>query len=72
MPYDSVFTNGVVAFASDDSVFQMRLVENTLHNFPHRLTYDAFTMYQSAVSCIGTSMDTVDRYYLLNSWPWKL
>jgi dolichyl-diphosphooligosaccharide--protein glycosyltransferase len=47
MPYDSVFRNGVVAFASDDSVFQMRLVENTLYNFPHRLTYDVFTLYPS-------------------------
>ncbi len=45
MPYDSVFRNGIVAFASDDSVFQMRLVENTLYNFPHRITYDAFTLY---------------------------
>lgn len=45
MPYDSVFRNGVVAFASDDSVFYMRLVESTLYNFPHRLIYDPFTMY---------------------------
>ncbi len=45
MPYDSVFSNGVVAFASDDAVFHMRLVENTLYNFPHRIFYDAFTMY---------------------------
>ncbi len=45
MPYDSVFRNGVVAFASDDSVFQMRLVENTLYNFPHRLTFDPFSLY---------------------------
>lgn len=45
MPYDSVFRNGFVAFASDDSVFQMRLVENTLYNFPNRIFYDAFTMY---------------------------
>ncbi len=45
MPYDSVFRNGVVAFASDDAVFQMRLVENTLYNFPHRIIYDVFTIY---------------------------
>lgn len=45
MPHDSVFTNGVVAFASDDAVFHMRLVENTLHNFPNQIVYDAFTIY---------------------------
>ncbi len=45
MPYDSIFNSGIVKFASDDSVFQMRLVENTIANFPNRLTYDAFTFY---------------------------
>jgi oligosaccharyl transferase (archaeosortase A-associated) len=45
MPYDSVFRNGIVAFASDDAVFHMRLVENTLYNFPHQIFYDAFTIY---------------------------
>ncbi len=49
MPYDSVFRNGVVAFASDDSVFHMRLVENTLYNFPHQIFYDAFTIYPYGV-----------------------
>ncbi len=50
MPYDSVFRNGFVAFASDDAVFQMRLVENTLNNFPHRIFYDAFTVYPTGSS----------------------
>lgn len=45
MPYDSVFRNGVVAFASDDAVMHMRLVENTLYNFPHRILFDVFTLY---------------------------
>ena len=42
---DVVFNRGIVGFAMDDSVFQMRLVENTIHFFPHRIFYDAFTMY---------------------------
>lgn len=45
MPYDSVFRDGVVAFASDDSVFQMRLVESTLFNFPHRIVFDPWSLY---------------------------
>lgn len=45
LPYDVVFNGGVIHFASDDSVYQMRLVENTIANFPHRLTYDAFTRF---------------------------
>jgi oligosaccharyl transferase (archaeosortase A-associated) len=50
MPYASVFRDGVVAFASDDAIFHMRLVENTLHNFPHRIFYDAFTQYPTATT----------------------
>lgn len=45
MPYDSVFRDGVVAFASDDAVYHMRLVENTLQNFPNRIFFDPYTLY---------------------------
>jgi len=45
LPYDTVFNSGIVKFAADDAVYHMRLVENTLHNFPYRITYDAFTTY---------------------------
>lgn len=44
-PINTAFNRGVVGFAMDDSVFQMRLVENTIHFFPHRIFYDAFTRY---------------------------
>jgi dolichyl-diphosphooligosaccharide--protein glycosyltransferase len=44
-PIINVFRNGIVGFAMDDSVFQMRLVENTIHFFPQRIVYDAFTHY---------------------------
>ncbi len=45
VPHDITFRGGIVGFAYDDAVFHMRLVENTIANFPHRLTYDAFTHY---------------------------
>ncbi|CAD7768340.1 Dolichyl-monophosphooligosaccharide--protein glycotransferase AglB [Candidatus Methanoperedenaceae archaeon GB50] len=45
VPHDITFRQGIVGFAYDDAVFHMRLVENTIANFPHRLTYDAFTHY---------------------------
>ncbi|MCZ7401420.1 MAG: oligosaccharyl transferase, archaeosortase A system-associated [Candidatus Methanoperedens sp.] len=44
-PIKTVFQQGIVGFAMDDSVFQMRLVENTIHFFPHRIFFDAFTRY---------------------------
>lgn len=45
MPLKAAFNNGIVGFAMDDSVFHMRLVENTIHFFPHRIFFDAFTLY---------------------------
>lgn len=45
VPIQNVFSRGIVGFAMDDSVFQMRLVENTIYFFPHRIFYDAFTLY---------------------------
>jgi len=45
VPIQNVFSRGIVGFAMDDSVFQMRLVENTIHFFPHRIFYDAMTLY---------------------------
>ncbi len=45
IPINNVFNRGVTGFAMDDSVFHMRLVENTINFFPHRIFYDAFTLY---------------------------
>ena len=45
IPMKAVFQQGLVGFATDDAVFQMRLVENTIHFFPHRIFFDAFTIY---------------------------
>lgn len=45
IPWNATFAGGVTGFAMDDAVFHMRLVENLLANFPHRLTYDAYTNY---------------------------
>ena len=47
-PIDNVFRNGIVGFAMDDSVFHMRLVENTIQFFPHRIFQDAFTAYPTS------------------------
>ncbi len=45
LPYDAVFRGGIVGFASDDAVFHMRLVENLIENFPHKIWFEAFTLY---------------------------
>ncbi|HIH44612.1 MAG TPA: oligosaccharyl transferase, archaeosortase A system-associated, partial [Candidatus Methanoperedenaceae archaeon] len=45
LPYDTIFVGNIVAFASDDAVYQMRLVENTIKTFPQRISYDPWTYY---------------------------
>lgn len=45
VPYKNVLEREVVGFAMDDSVMHMRLVENTVQFFPHRIFFDAFTYY---------------------------
>ena len=47
IPYErmSQFIADGTVFAMDDAVFHMRLVENTLANFPNRIFYDAFTQF---------------------------
>jgi oligosaccharyl transferase (archaeosortase A-associated) len=45
VPYDSLFSATFVRFGGNDPWYNMRLVESTLHNFPHRIYFDAFTYY---------------------------
>ena len=45
LPYDSIFGGPFVRFGGNDPWYNMRLVENTLHNFPHRIYFDALTYY---------------------------
>jgi dolichyl-diphosphooligosaccharide--protein glycosyltransferase len=45
LPYASVFSGPFVRFGGNDPWYTMRIVENTLHNFPHRIWYDAFTTF---------------------------
>ena len=43
LPHDAVFRGGIIGFAADDAVYHMRLVENLLNNFPHRIWFESFT-----------------------------
>lgn len=45
--YDKVFNNpsGSISFATDDAVMHMRIVENLVINFPHKIWFEVFTLY---------------------------
>ncbi|MEA1945176.1 MAG: oligosaccharyl transferase, archaeosortase A system-associated, partial [Euryarchaeota archaeon] len=46
LPYKSVFlADGTVRFGGNDPWYHMRIVDYILHNYPHTLTYDAFTQF---------------------------
>jgi dolichyl-diphosphooligosaccharide--protein glycosyltransferase len=46
LPYKSVFlADGTVRFGGNDPWYHMRIVDYILHNYPHTLTYDAFTEF---------------------------
>ena len=45
--YNKIFNNptGTISFATDDAVMHMRIVENLVINFPHKIWFDVFTLY---------------------------
>ena len=45
LPYDQVFVGDWIKFTSVDAYYHMRLVDNLVHNFPHRITFDPYTFY---------------------------
>jgi len=44
-PYESVFGGDWVRFQEVDPWYHMRLVDNLVHHFPHRITFDPYTLY---------------------------
>jgi dolichyl-diphosphooligosaccharide--protein glycosyltransferase len=67
-PIKSVFNRGIVGFASDDAVLHMRLVENTIHFFPHRIFFDAFTLYPHGSQLHwGPLFDQINAFFPLIS-----
>ena len=45
LPYDQVFSGDWIKFTSFDGYYHMRLVDNIVANFPHRIGFDAYSYY---------------------------
>jgi len=45
LPYENVFMGDGVRFGGNDPWYHMRLVENLVQHFPHRIAFDPFTLY---------------------------
>ncbi len=52
LPYDQVFSGDWIKFTGVDGYYHMRLVDNLVQNFPHRIGFDVYTYfpYGSVVS----------------------
>ncbi|MFC2006222.1 oligosaccharyl transferase, archaeosortase A system-associated [Chloroflexota bacterium] len=45
LPYDRIFTNELIKFASVDAYYHMHLIDNLVHNFPHLSSFDPYLIY---------------------------
>ncbi len=45
LPYARVVSETWIKFSGTDAYYHMRLVDNLLHHFPHRITFDPYTFY---------------------------
>jgi dolichyl-diphosphooligosaccharide--protein glycosyltransferase len=45
LPYNQVFVGDWIKFTGNDAYFFMRLVDNLVHNFPHLITVDPYSLY---------------------------
>lgn len=45
LPYEDVFLGDWVRFGLNDPWYHMRVVENLVQHFPHRITFDPFTLF---------------------------
>ena len=45
LPYDEVFGSDWIKFTGVDAYYHMRLVDNLVHHFPHRIAFDPYTFY---------------------------
>ncbi len=56
LPYDKVFSGDWVKFTSSDAYFQLRLVDNLVHNYPHLSNFDPYLIYPGGAGISGTHL----------------
>jgi len=60
VPYDNVFSKGVITYQETDAWFHVRTVENLVHHYPRRMERDPYGSYPD-----GQVVDTGPFYDLL-------
>jgi oligosaccharyl transferase (archaeosortase A-associated) len=66
LPYDKVFVGDWIKFTGNDAYFFMRIVDNLVHNFPHLMTFDPYSIYPG-----GSALSTQTFWpYLISGVAW--
>jgi dolichyl-diphosphooligosaccharide--protein glycosyltransferase len=66
LPYDQIFSGDWIKFSSNDAYYQMRLVDNLVHNFPKLTHFDPFFIYPGGAEVGGVHF----FHWLLASIIW--
>jgi len=68
LPYDQVFSGEWIKFTSVDAYYQMRLVDNLVHNFPQLTNFDPYLLYP-----FGIAIDNIHFFnWLLAGISWVI
>ena len=72
LPHDQVFSGAWIKFTGVDAYFNMRIVDNLVHNFPHLITFDPYNLYSGSSSIYpGSSLGIPPFFhYLLAGIIW--
>lgn len=65
LAYDNVFVGDHVEFQENDPWYHMRLVENLVHHFPHRIVFDPYALYpRGQTIAIGPFFDVLLGFFI--------
>jgi oligosaccharyl transferase (archaeosortase A-associated) len=68
LPYDQVFVGDWIKFTGVDAYFFMRIVDNIVHNFPHLMTFDPYSIYPG-----GSAISNIHFWpYLIATFSWLI
>jgi dolichyl-diphosphooligosaccharide--protein glycosyltransferase len=66
LPYDKVFVGDWIKFTGVDAYYFMRIVDNLVHNFPHLITFDPYSIYPG-----GSGISNLQFWpYLISGVAW--
>jgi oligosaccharyl transferase (archaeosortase A-associated) len=74
LPYDQVFSGDWIKFTGVDAWYNMRIVDNLVHNFPHLTSFDPYFRYSGSLDIAPALSSGLPRFfqYFLASTIWLI